>query len=143
MYVPEERATLVDTRKMVVDTLSPDLVKGGENLLRELDDANANVRAAVWFYFPEEGLWKLLLSFPNLEKEGPKAAYARVQRALTKLGEKQAPHLDDVAVAKPNAPLLQLLKTTIRTGPGISGIRFSNNVINGQLVPDAYIYRLI
>ena len=143
MYVPEERATLVDTSKMVVDTLSPDLVKGGENLLRELDAANADVRAAVWLYFPEEGFWKLLLSFPNVEKQGPKATYARVQKALKKLGGKQAPHLDDVAVTRPNAPILQLLGTAIRTGPGISGIRFSNSVINGQLIPDAHIYRLI
>ncbi len=118
------------------------MMKGGENLLRELDAASVNVDSALWFYFPEEGIWKLLLSFPDVEKKGPKAAYARVQKALSKLGEGPAPPLDDVALAKPNSPLLRLLKVAIRTGPGISGIRFSNNVVDGQLIPDAYIYRL-
>ena len=41
----------------------------------------------------------------------------------------------------PDAPVVALLRTAIRTGPGISGIRFKNNVIDGTLIEDAYIYR--
>ena len=51
--------------------------------------------------------------------------------------------LDDIAVSKPKNPLLKLLKIAIKTGPAISGIRFTNNVINGQLIKDAHIYRLL
>jgi hypothetical protein len=127
---------------MVANILTEELINGGKNLLQELDASGIKVNAALWFYFPEEGFWKLMLSFPNVEKEGPKAAYVRVQKALFKLKGTQAPALDDITIARPNAPLVQLLKIAIRTGPGISGIRFSNNVINGQLIPDAYIYRL-
>jgi hypothetical protein len=127
---------------MVATDLTPELVKAGESLLRELDAENGNVDSALWFYFPEDGNWKLLLSFRDLEREGPKAAYARIQKALSKLEEGKAPALADVGITKPNTPLIGLLKTAVKTGPGISGIRFTNNVINGQLIRDAHIYRL-
>lgn len=127
---------------MVASTLTDQLINGGKILIEELDASGIKAGSALWFYFPEEGFWKLMLSFPDIEKEGPKYFYTKVQRALSKLKEKDNLSLDDVALAKPNAPLMNLLKLAIRTGPGVSGIRFSNNVINGQLISDAYIYRL-
>jgi hypothetical protein len=39
--------------------------------------------------------------------------------------------------------MITLLRVALRTGPGIGGIRFSSNVINGTLIEDAYIYRLM
>lgn len=128
---------------MVANTLTDELIEGGKYLIEELDASGVKVDGALWFYFPEEGFWKLMLFFPDIEKVGPKLSYSKVQKALHKLKEKGALSLDDVALAKPNAPLFHLLKIAIRTGPGISGIRFSNNVINGQLISDAYIYRLM
>ena len=68
-------------------------------------------------------------------------AYTKVQGALRKISTEHF-GLDDVAVAKPNAPILRLLRLAVRTGPGITGIRFTKNVINGHLIEDAYIYRL-
>jgi hypothetical protein len=127
---------------MVATDLTPDLVQAGESLLKELDSENAKVNSALWYYFPDDGNWKLLLSFGDAGKEGPRAAYARIQKALSKLGEGKGPALADIGITKPDAPLLELLKTAIRTGSGVSGVRFTNNVINGQLIRDAHIYRL-
>jgi hypothetical protein len=45
-------------------------------------------------------------------------------------------------MVSPKHPLLQLLKGAIQTGPGINGIRFSRNMINGTYIDDAFIYRL-
>lgn len=128
---------------MVANTLTDGLINGGINLIEELDSSGIKVDGALWFYFPEEGFWKLMLSFPDIEKIGPKSSYTKVQKALSKLEKKEGLSLDDVALAKPNAPLMHLLKVAVRTGPGISRIRLSNNVINGQLISDAYIYRLM
>ena len=127
---------------MVASSLTQELITGGENLLKELDAANVSVDAGFWFFYPEHGIWKLMLWIPKVERDGPKAVYGTVQKALSKVQGGGSPTLDDVALLKPNAPLVPLLRSAIRTGPGISGIRFSNNVINGQLIPDAYIYRL-
>jgi hypothetical protein len=50
--------------------------------------------------------------------------------------------LKDVTVIDSNDSLISLLRVAIKTGDGMSGIRFTNNVINGALIEDAYIYRV-
>jgi len=128
---------------MVAITLTEKLIEGGKCLIEELDTSGIKVNGALWIFFQEEGFWKLMLSFPDVDKSGPKSAYSKVQKALSKLTKKDGLSLDDIAIAKSSSPLLHLLKKVVHTGTGISGIRFSNNVVNGQLIADAYIYRLI
>jgi len=128
---------------MVITKLDDKLIHGGEILVKQLDDAKIAVDAALWFFFSDIQAWKLLLSLPDLINQGPKAAYQAVQQALLKVNGKLQISLDDIAVTQPDASILKLLRIAINTGIDISGIRFSNNVINGQLVEDAYIYRLL
>lgn len=125
---------------MVITSLDEKLIQGGKELLEKLDNANVTIDAALWFYFPDIQSWKLLLSLPDVINQGPKAAYQTVQKVLF---EGLPFSLDDIAVSKPDSPLLKLMRIAINTGAGISGIRFTNNVINGQLIQDAYIYRLL
>jgi hypothetical protein len=49
--------------------------------------------------------------------------------------------LKEITVVDSQDPLISLMRTFIRI-EGISGVRFSNNVINGSLIEDAYIFRL-
>jgi hypothetical protein len=50
---------------------------------------------------------------------------------------------DSIGLLPPDNPIVSVLGAAIQTAPdAVAGIRFSNNTINGQLVPDAYIYRL-
>lgn len=128
---------------MVVTILDDRLIQGGKDLLAKLDNANVFIDAALWFYFSELQSWKLLLSLPNVINQGPKAAYQTVQAALSGFSEGLPFSLEDILVSKPDSPLLNLMRIAINTGSGISSIRFSNNVINGQLIQDAYIYRLL
>jgi hypothetical protein len=127
---------------MVIITLDNKIIKSGEKLIRQLDSKKVIVDAALWLYFPDIQNWKLLLSFPNIVQRGPKAAYEIVQSELSRMTD-VALSLDDIAITKPDAIILNLMRTAINTGTGISGIRFSNNVINGQFIQDAYIYRLL
>jgi hypothetical protein len=50
--------------------------------------------------------------------------------------------LKDISVVDSRDPLISLLKATVRTGTSISGIRLSDNVINGITIDEAYIYRV-
>lgn len=127
---------------MVGTTLRDNLIKSGEDLVKQLDASNVLVDAALWFYFPDLETWRLMLSLPEIMKMGPKAAYKEVQKAFSKLGEDQPISLADVTITKTDAPILQLLKIAIKTGTDISHIRFSKNAINGQLIDDVFIYRL-
>lgn len=126
---------------MVIKLLDEKLIKGGEKLLRQLDKKSIPVDAAMWFYYPESENWKLILSLSEVVSKGPIAVYKTIQKALDEL--KDMPfELDDVKAADENDSLLNLIKKAVVTGPGINGIRFSNNTINGQYIQDAYIYRL-
>ena len=128
---------------MVETQLTTELMSEGATLIAKLDATGVSPDAAMWVYFPEIGAWKLLLAETKLGAAGPREVYRAVQKALTSL-RNEVVHLslEDVSVAKPDAPLIGLLRQLIVTGPGIHGIRMSRNVVNGSMIEDAYIYRL-
>lgn len=131
------------TDVLVSNEISPEMIRAGKALVGQLDKANWRVSAALWFLDADSRRWKLLLASPRVEAGGPKKAYFEVLDALAKL-PKDVPRiaLKDVTVLDPKTSLLQLLKSAVKTGTGISGIRFSGNTINGHFIEDAYIYRL-
>lgn len=130
-------------KKMVAMTLTKEMIDSGDALVRKLDEQGFQPDAVFWLYFPDLQEWKLIIAEVKLGKEGPKETYKKIQDTIS-ASKKDMPELslDSVALAKPDAPIVTLLKKGIRTGSGISGIRFTNNVINGTLIEDAYIYRL-
>ena len=133
----------VDSHPMVETRLTQELIDEGRTLVERLDERGDSPDAALWFYFPDAGAWKLLLAEVKVGPTGPRDVYRGIQKALTSLrNEVRHLSLEDVAVAKPDAPLIKLLRQALGTGPGISGIRFTRNVINGVAIEDAYIYRL-
>lgn len=124
--------------------LSDVVVRDGALLVERLDQSGWPVSAALWFYFTEATTWRLLLASPDVATKGPRAAYTAVQGALGELDiTSRELALDDVGVISPDHPLLHLLRSAVRTGPAITQIRFSRNVINGQFIEDALIYRLM
>lgn len=129
---------------MVTKDISKESIDSGKKLLEELDRANVNVDAAFWFFFSDASDWKLVFSLPQEIKNGPKKAYAVIQKAYSKIGE-NLPGLDinDVLLMMKDNSLIDILKTIIRTGPGISQIRLSQNMVNGTLIEDAIMYRLL
>lgn len=129
---------------MVAATLSSDRIKAGEELVRLLDRKNLRPEAAFWLYDADSQGWKLVLTQAKLRVEGPRSVYRRIQQHLRKLAEpyrKDLP-LHHVAVVPPDAPIVSRLRTALRTGPDLSGVRLTNNVIDGTLIEDAYVYRL-
>ena len=128
---------------MVETQLTPALIQEGAALVEGLDKAGVSPDAALWLYFPDIQAWKLLLAEVKVGPEGPREVYRSVQKTLQAL-RNQVTHLslEDVVLAKPDEPLIKLLAQAIATGPGINGIRFTRNVVNGTLIEDAYIYRL-
>jgi len=133
----------VGEEKMVAMTLTKEMIEAGAALLRKLDSSGVQPNAAFWFYFPDVQQWKLVLAEIKLGESGPRQIYKKIQEVISAdQTEMQDLALDDITLAKPDAPIVGLMRLAIRTGPGISGIRFTNNVINGTVIEDAYIYRL-
>ena len=128
---------------MVAMTLTKEMIEAGAALLRKLDASGVRPDAAFWFYFSDVQQWKLVLAEMKLGESGPRQIYKKIQEGIsTDQTEMQGLALDNITLTKPDAPIVVLLRLAIRTGPGISGVRFTNNVINGTVIEDAYIYRL-
>lgn len=127
---------------MVVYTLTDEKIKAGKTLLEVCDVSKVTINAAFWFYFQDQETWKLMLSVKDINKNGPKSTYDKLQKLIKKNRLKEQLPLSEIALTKHKAPILDLLRLVIKTGPGIAGIRFTGNVVNGQLIPDVYIYRM-
>lgn len=75
--------------------------------------------------------------------KGPRTVYEKIRLAVDELGVRAAAvPLSIVGVLDADADPVRLLKIAVRTGPGVSRIRFSKNVINGHFIDDALIYRV-
>jgi len=128
---------------VVKESLSSEMISAGAELTRRLDEARFIVSASLWFYIPEINTWRFIIGTPEVRTNGPKKAYKQVQSVVSKMPEDQPKILlKDITVIDSNDPLVALLRIAIRTGDGISGIRFTHNAINGVVIEDAYIYRI-
>jgi len=128
---------------MVKEMLTRQMIEAGTKLIHFLDQANVAVTASLWLYKPESNIWRLIIASPEVEANGPKKVYQKIQTILFKTREKQpGVGLGDISVVKTDDPIISLLRVAIRTGGKISGIRFSKNTINGHFIEDAYIYRM-
>jgi hypothetical protein len=131
------------TEVVVKHSLSDEMISAGAELTRRLDASRFIVSASLWLYIPETDGWRFVIGSPEVRTRGPRWAYKQVQSVISKMPEAQAKiPLKDITVIDSNDPLITLLRVAIKTGDGISGIRFSQNVINGTPIEDAYIYRI-
>lgn len=117
-------------------------IRRGERLVEQLDKTEFQPQAAFWLYRPEPGQWRLILSSPFVQQNGPIASYTLIQSALDSLDPQDRLDLADIGILNPDDHLVRALGLAIGTSPGISEIRFSGNTISGIYVQDAYIYRM-
>lgn len=127
---------------LVGEQLTPDMIKSGEFLIAALDKLNLLVKSAFWLLLPDQHVWRLVIASPEVRLSGPKAVYRKVVSALRRLPSEVSPiGAKDISVVEDKDPLVVMLGSIISTEPGVSGIRFSRSVINGQMIEDAYLYR--
>jgi len=131
------------TEILVKESLSSEMISAGKRLTVLLDKNNFNVSASLWFYMSDVNTWRFIIASPEVSSKGIKIAYERVQRIISSIStNKPLITLKDISLLEPSDSLISSLRIAVRTGNSISGIRFSQNVINGILIEDAYIYRL-
>lgn len=128
---------------MVETELTQQLIDAGADLVLNLDEEGINPDAAFWRYSSELGGWRLYLAEAKLGRTGPKVVYRQIQRIIKNLpAESRVLELSDIGLVRSDSPFIRKLRTAIQTGHGISGKRIKNNVINGNVIEDAYIYRV-
>ena len=114
----------------------------GADVIKVLDDAGFDVHSALWMYYPEPGEWRLIIATHLVDESGPVDAYKRLYKIL----EGELPDLNlssvHIQLVSPALSLIQVLRKGVKTGKGISSIRFSHNVVNGVYIEDALLYRV-
>ncbi|HET6628344.1 MAG TPA: hypothetical protein VFG91_01065 [Woeseiaceae bacterium] len=128
---------------MVDTSLNQGLIEAGQELIRRLDKEGLGPDAAFWLYSSESGTWRLYIAQSKVGRSGPKVIYRQIQKLL-KAQHDESDHIElsDIGLMPSDSPFITTLRRAVQTAPGIAGVRFKNNVINGNLIEDAYIYRI-
>ena len=101
------------------------------------------MNAGLWLYMEEPNAWRLVLASPYVTKKGPKKAYKKIQSVMSKKPEdRKVLSLAQISAVEHDKPIVALLRKAVKTGDGISGVRFTRNAVNGQFIEDSYIYRM-
>lgn len=129
---------------MANPTLVETQIEDGERIVRQLDADEFDVDSAFWIFNPDKEKWVFVIASSLVSEIGPKLSYSKLRDSLDRLQhpERIRSQFLEMSLIKTDHFLVRTLKKAIRTGPGISRIRFSGNVINGTKVEDALIYRL-
>lgn len=131
---------------MASTTLVESDIADGAALVRQLDKDQFPVTAALWLYESEREAWRLIIASRIVAAEGAREAYRRLFKSMKRVRKtRDRPFgLDStrIQLVEDSDPLPTLLKRAVKTGPGVSGIRFTLNVVGGRYIDDAYIYRV-
>lgn len=127
---------------MVSTSLVNTQIEDGEKIVRQLDTDEFAVDAALWFFDTQKEKWILYIASPLVGSIGPRKSYDKLRESLDRMENKLKTPALEISLIKPEHDILQTLKLVIKTGPEISRIRFTGNVINGIPIEDALIYRL-
>lgn len=123
-------------------TLVKDDISEGRKLIEYLDKTDFKVNSALWFYIPDSNKWQLILASDYPKKHSLKDTYNFLQEALKKAETKDIA-LDNISIIKGDDDLIKLLKLALPVGYNIPEIRFTRNVVDGIMIEDALVYRLI
>ena len=130
---------------VVTDYLTQEMIEAGVELIRRLDnDANLDVRAALWLYVTESDAWRLMIATPELKVVGPRKLYQKIGSLIKEIDGHSKISLGDISVIDSNDPIIRALKVAIKSEQTDidNGIRLTRNAIGGQYIEDVYIYRL-
>ena len=113
-------------------------VDGGRRLLERLRHARFPFVAALWYYFSEPEVWRLVIASPEVDSTGPYRAYETVQQQLMSLSETGLT-LSDVSVVSPTRPLIAALRAGLPL-TGSDGKQLHHTFVGGMYIDDAYVY---
>lgn len=118
-------------------------IEGGKKLIDALDEAGFPVQSALWFFRPESDEWRLVISSPIVDKEGPLSAYHQIQPVLHEaLGPRI--RLDRISAVGTKDKVVKALRSRYRSFPKeeIEGLRLYQTRVDDVFVEGAYVYRL-
>ena len=127
---------------VVKEALTDDMIRNGAALVAWLDARGFPVSSAFWLYEEETNRWTLMIASPRSDDGEPMEAIRAVRQAIDAMPQAGRPlTLFDTTVVGPRYLPVALLRKVFDTGPVISSIRYTFNMIDGVIIDDALIYR--
>jgi len=120
--------------------LNEKFIADGRSFLQALDGAAIVSSAALWLWQPNDNAWRYVLSSPLVQPGADMPV--KIAAVLATMPAGFAVDRDNLRLYTLQDPAIQTLHKAIQTGPGITAMRMTGNVINGVRIEDAYVYRL-
>lgn len=120
--------------------LSEKYIVDGRSFLQALDAAGIVSSAALWLWQSNDKAWRYVLSSPLVQPGADMPV--KIAAVLATMPAGFAVDRDNLRLYTLQDPAIQTLHKAIQTGPGITAMRMTGNVINGVRIDDAYVYRL-
>lgn len=121
--------------------LSDKAIADGRAFLQALDGAGIVSSAALWLWQGNDNAWRYVLASPLVEARGADMP-VKIAAVLATMPADFAVDRDNLRLFPVQDPTIQTLHKAVQTGPGITAMRMTGNVVNGVRIEDAYVYRL-
>ncbi len=132
------------TEVLVNEALTSEMVSAGAELAQHLGSSALKIDGLLWLFSTENNTWRFVIASPEVRVYGPKKIYQNVREVIDSIAKnEQKIPFESIFVLDSSDQLIQLLRQATCTSSNLSGVRFSQNVINGVLIDDAYIYKLL
>ena len=125
---------------LVKEILSTEQITAGEQLLKRLDRAKADIIAAYWVYVPVTAEWHLEFVSPQVESEGPLEFYGKVDDLLSSPTRIDYLTLNTIMVLGPTYRFYRQLRAALKPKEDLSGVRLRQLLVENEVI-DLYIYR--
>jgi hypothetical protein len=127
---------------MVEDTLVDRKIEKGRKFLEALDAAGVPIDAALWFYFPESEMWRLVIATPLVkEGGGTREAYRAFQEVEAALAPADEFGASEIRAASRKDPIIKALWRFANPPSRLVGRTFGGAYVDGVDFQGAYLYR--
>lgn len=120
--------------------LSEKFIVDGRSFVLALDAAAIVSSAALWLWSGRDAVWRFVLASPLVQPGTDMPV--KIAAVLATMPQGFAVDRDNLRLYTLQDPAIQTLHKAIQTGPGITAMRMTGNVVNGVRIEDAYVYRL-
>jgi hypothetical protein len=125
-----------------VATLTSSDLEFGKQVTEQLKAASFPVRGTFWLYDEAADDWSLMIATELVDKVGRKETYLQLGDTIRSVRQVAAFQSLRISVISPNDPLYKALRSVFGTTLSVEGVRLGHTVVNGVLVPDAYLYEI-
>lgn len=127
----------------ITQLFSDEMRLAGENLIRKLDESDAQVAAAFWLLDEEEKTWELTIVSPLVGSEGPRSFYKRINDIYESCSDDDSViSLHDIRVSNIHNRIVDAMKNSVLVEAKLGNNRMGRNYIDGIYIEDMYLYKI-